>query len=113
MRHINGELIFKVHKKPISNDRYLNFISCNLINQKVTIIKALQRRAYTVCSDVESKTEELNTVRKNLLNNGYQYHMIDKCEEKYNVPFPTKDMQNPAPPLSEVAKLFLHTFQRF
>lgn len=31
---------------------------------------ALQRRADTICSDEESKTEQLKTVRQDLLNNG-------------------------------------------
>ena len=66
MRQINDELKFKVNRKPISNDRYLYFISCNPINHKVTTIKALQIRAYTICLDEESKAEELNIVKKDL-----------------------------------------------
>ena len=86
MRQINGELKFKVHRKPTSNDRYLDFTSCNPINHTVTTIKALQRRAYTICSDEELKAEELNTVRKDLLNNGYPKHLIDKCEKEITKP---------------------------
>ena len=85
MRQINGELKFKVHRKPTSNDRYLDFISCNPIQHKVTTIKALQRTAYTICSDEESKTEKLNTLRKDL-NNGYPKHLIDKCEKEVTKP---------------------------
>ena len=46
VRQINSELKFKVHRKPTSNYRYLDFISCNPINQKAKTKKALQRRAY-------------------------------------------------------------------
>ena len=80
MRQINGELKFKDHRKPISNDRYLNKV--HPINRKVTTVKALQR-AYTICSDDESKAEELNTVRKYLLNDGYPIHLIDKCDKRF------------------------------
>ena len=72
MRQINGELKFKVHRKHTSNDRYLDFISCNSINHKVTLIRV---------SDEESKAEQLNTVRKDL-KNGYLKHLINKCEKK-------------------------------
>ena len=82
----NGSLAFKVFRKQTSNDRYLDYHSHNPISHKINTVKALQRRAYTICSDETSKLNELEKVKVDLKNNGYPISLIKKCEKEITKP---------------------------
>ena len=51
IRQSNGYMKFKVYRKPTSTDRYLDYNSFNPTSHKISTATALQRRAYTICSD--------------------------------------------------------------
>ena len=82
----DGQLNFQVYRKSTSNDRYLDYNSCNPSSHKITTVKALLRRAFTICSDEDSKIQELDKVRKDLLNNGYPRTLLDKCSREITQP---------------------------
>ena len=82
----DGRLKFSVYRKPTSNDRHLDFRSNNPIAHKISTIKALQRRAYNICSEEDSKEEELDTVKTYLKNNGYPQKLINKCNQEIMKP---------------------------
>ena len=82
----DGKLNFQVYRKSTSNDRYLDYNSCNPASHKITTAKALLRRAFTICSDEDSKIQELDKVRKDLLNNGYPRTLLDKCLREITQP---------------------------
>ena len=86
LKQLNGRLKFKVYRKPSSNDRYLDYSSYNPLSHKINTITALQRRAYTICSDENSKSEELVKVQRDLVHNGYPKSLINKCEAKITKP---------------------------
>ena len=71
-----------MYRKQTSNDRHLDFRSNNLISHKISTIKVLQRRAYNIYSEEDSKEEELNTVKTYLKNNGYLQKLINKCNQE-------------------------------
>ena len=69
MKQKDGSLQFTVYK-PTSNDRYLDYRSNNPTSHKLNTIMALQKRAFTICSNEELKKLELAKVEKDLRNNG-------------------------------------------
>ena len=71
-----------MYRKQTSNDRHLDFRSNNPMAHKISTIKALQRRAYNIYSDKNSKEDELNTVKSYLKNNGYHQKLINECNQE-------------------------------
>ena len=59
---------------------------CNPSSHKIRTVKALLKRAFTICLDEDSKIQELDKVRKDLLNNGYPRTIIDKCSREIMQP---------------------------
>jgi len=86
IREDNGMLKFKVYRKPTSNDRYLDYKSNNPTSHKQNTAIALQKRAFTICSDETDKFQELIKVRKDLYRNGYPKGFISKCEKSITKP---------------------------
>ena len=82
----DGKVKFKVYRKPTATGRYLDYNSNNPISHKINTVTALQRRAYTICSDVEDRGEELEIVRKDLQMNGYPSKLLDNCHRSLTAP---------------------------
>uniref|UniRef100_A0A5S6R594 Reverse transcriptase domain-containing protein n=1 Tax=Trichuris muris TaxID=70415 RepID=A0A5S6R594_TRIMR len=72
----NGHLRTTVFRKPTNSDRYLNFFSNHPINVRKGIITGMIDRAINLCDD-ETLVEEINHIRKTLLQNDYPKRFID------------------------------------
>ena len=77
---------------PRKRAQYAKIIKKNLLTLEVVIllhiqflltIKALQRRAYTICSEEDSKEEEVNTVKTYF---SYLQKLIIKCNQEIMKP---------------------------
>jgi hypothetical protein len=75
-RDSSGCIMTKVYRKPTHTDKYLNFDSVQPISHKISVIDSLARRALTIPSSAALKDEELLTVKKSLLLNGYPQKLI-------------------------------------
>ena len=64
----------------------MDYESNNPISHKISTVTALQRRAFTICSDVDDQVEELETVRKDLQMNGYPTRLLDNCHRSLTAP---------------------------
>ena len=81
-----GILHFGVYRNSSSIYCYLDYNSNNPTSHKYNSAKALQRTAYSKCTEEENKAEALNRVRYDLLNDGHPGGFIDKFERKITKP---------------------------
>ena len=77
---------FNVFRKPTTTGRYLDYNSHNPLPHKINTVTALQRRAFTICSDYEDQVEELNRVKEELKMNGYPISLLDRCHRNLTAP---------------------------
>ena len=77
---------FKVFRKATATGRYLDYNSNNPLSHKINTVTALQRRAFTICSDYDDQVEELNRVEEELKMNGYPVSLLNRCHRNLTAP---------------------------
>jgi len=75
-RGTDGRLSTSVYRKPTHTDRYLDFQSHHPACHKASVVKTLNRRAFTHCSSDELKDAEIRRTKKVLMENGYPGRFI-------------------------------------
>ena len=75
----DGSLATRIYKKPTHMNRYLQYLSHHLVNQKVSVARTLFSRANCITSNNEKKIEEFHQITKTLKNNGFP---SNKCSFK-------------------------------
>ncbi|XP_077520624.1 uncharacterized protein LOC144132243 [Amblyomma americanum] len=80
-RHDKG-LRFSVYRKPTHTGRYLHFNSNHPTPQKASVITSLLKRADTICSSHEEKSNEKNRVISDLRKNEYRSSFIRRVSQK-------------------------------
>ena len=66
-----GNLTFSVYRKPTHTDQYLQFDSNQPLHHKLGVIRTLHHRCMTLCSEEQSKLQELDHLKKVLSVSGY------------------------------------------
>ena len=70
-RNAEGQLSFKVYRKPTHTDQYLQFQSNQPLHHKLGVIRTLHHRCMTLCSTEDLKLQELEHLQKVLTVSGY------------------------------------------
>lgn len=78
----NGTLITNWYSKPTSSGRLLNYLSNHPISNKIGIINGLLHRAINL-SHPEFHTDNMEKVKKLLLNNNYPLNFINRSINKF------------------------------
>ena len=77
----DGSLAASVYRKLTHTDRYLQYSSHHLVNQKVGVARTLFSRANRITSNNEKKIKEFHQITKTLKNNGFPSSKC--CFKKY------------------------------
>ena len=72
-RKDDGTLAFSVYRKSTHTDQYLQFSSHQPLQHKLGVIRTLNHRAETICSDEPSLKKEVSHVKKVLAVSGYTH----------------------------------------
>ncbi|CAF4419852.1 unnamed protein product, partial [Adineta steineri] len=74
--HNEDKLVTSLYRKPTHTGLYMLWDSNQNRRYKIGLIKTLVIRIYRICSTPNLINEELNLLRKTLINNGYPPHII-------------------------------------
>lgn len=81
----NGDIQFKVYRKPTHTDRYLHATSHHHPKQKRGLMNTLVHRAKTICSENHLQSE-LDHLRGALIDNGYRPREIERALHRNPTP---------------------------
>ena len=70
-RHPSGKLSFSVYRKATHTDQYLQFDSNQPLQHKLGVVRTLNHRCKTICSNEEEKSKEIEHIRQVLSISGY------------------------------------------
>ncbi|XP_075544026.1 uncharacterized protein LOC142578539 [Dermacentor variabilis] len=71
-----------VYRKPTHKGKYLSFDSAHPIGQKRSVAAALFSRTFRVCSSPTKRRQELQVIKRDLLNNGYPRQLLRTQERE-------------------------------
>ena len=93
---LHSDLSTSVYRKPTHTDSYTHYSTSAPQSTKDSLIRSLTRRAYDVCSP-QHLQNELQHIRKILLDNGYPRNHIEQSSPSNAQPRSPINMTNTAP----------------
>ena len=84
IRQSEGNLKFKIHRKPTHSNRYLDAESNCPMSHKTSVIRSLVDRAFNLCS-TEYLEPELLLIKSTLKSNGYNPRHINQIIQKKRI----------------------------
>ncbi|XP_050299707.1 uncharacterized protein LOC126738416 [Anthonomus grandis grandis] len=82
VKKVGGNLRTSVYRKPTHTGQYLHYESNHPATTKVGIIRSLYNRARTICRNDEDLKTEVDTIYKDLQQNGYPKKLISRTIQR-------------------------------
>jgi len=74
-----------VHRKPTHTDRYLDFSSHHPMTHKRSVVKSLYNRAMRICSDFQTKEQEVEWMKRVLQINNFPLPMLSQIKSEATI----------------------------